>query len=224
MWMGLIAAYSRAPWLMAVLLYLSFTFFSSESLLKFAKVVLALSVAGALVIASPYGERIIDVLPFVGTVDARNVEYRQQLISTTWVVMQQHLWFGDRFATQGMEEAINGQGIVDLVNAYAATALMYGLVGLSVYCAIQLSAVFAGIRSVRLVKVIDRDHRTLAATLLSCMLATIFFELTSGTMWMQYVFIGLIVAHARLCEALAGRLPRRARGDASHRAARASFT
>ena len=205
MWVGLIAAYSRAPWLMGVLLYLSFVFFASSSAAKLAKVLLLIGLAGTVVAISPYGDRIADVLPFVGTVDARNVEYRQRLITVTWIVMQENLWFGDRFATQGMEEMINGQGIVDLVNAYAATALMYGLVGLAIYCAAQLAALVMAFKSVRQMKSVDASHRTLAATLLACMIATVFFELTSGSMWMQYVIIGLIVAHARLCDAAAGR-------------------
>jgi hypothetical protein len=197
MWVGLIAAYSRAPWLMAILLYLSFALLGG-GFTRFMRAMLGVACIAAVVMMTPYGDRIVDMLPFVGTVEAKNVTYRQQLIEATWIIVQQNPFFGNPLAAREMDDLINGQGIVDLVNAYAAVALFNGLVGLTLFVAIQ--GISMGIAFRRLVrfKALDAELSTLGACLLACMLATIFFQATSGFMWMQYVFVGLLLAYASL--------------------------
>ena len=200
LWLGLIAAYSRGPWLMAVLLYFAFVFLGPAGLSRSLKALLIFGAATALVLVSPLGDRILDVLPFVGSVDSSNVDYRVHILEVTWRLVWLNPWFGDAMAVRDLDELLNGQGIVDLVNAYASVALFNGLVGLSVYCAFQIGAIAIAMPHVRRARLAEADTSALGACLIACMIATMFYQATSGPMWLQYVFIGLLVSYASICE------------------------
>jgi hypothetical protein len=150
------------------------------------------------VLMSPAGDKVIDNMPFIGTMESENVVYRQQLAEATWRLMKQNPLFGDPFVFLQMEDLKNGQGIVDLVNAYAAIVLFHGLIGLVAYVGFQAVALFRGLAATRSVRESDPDMAFLGASLLACMIATVFFEITSGFMWMQFVFAGLLMAYVKL--------------------------
>lgn len=196
MWMGLLAAYSRAPWLMAVLLYFAYAAFSPAGMSGLMKAVVGVGGAFLLLLLTPVGDRLLDILPFIGSVDSKNVEYRQQLVETTWALVQQNPWFGDRIAATRTEDLINGQGILDLVNAYAAVALFNGLVGLGLYVSVQLLSLWLAFSATRRLRGMDADGYSIGANLIACMIATIFFQASSGAVWMQYVVVGLLAAYA----------------------------
>lgn len=199
MWAGLIAAYSRAPWLMAVLFYLTFALIGAAGASKFVKALLTLGVLATVVLLSPAGDRIVDLLPFIGTVESKNVEYRQTLVETTWVLVQQNPLFGNRFVAQQTEELMNGQGILDLVNAYAAVALYNGLVGLALFVGAQLIALVLAFNWMRRMRAVDPDAALIGANLVTCMIATVFFQATSGPVWMHHILVGLLVAYTSIC-------------------------
>jgi hypothetical protein len=197
MWVGMLAAYSRAPWLMAILLYFSYALLGG-GFPKFMRALLAFGVVAVIVSLTPYGDRIIDMMPFIGTVEAKNVTYRQQLIEGTWLIIKQNPFFGSPTAAQEMEELINSQGILDLVNAYAAVALFSGLVGLTLFVGVQGISMGIAFRRMMQFKAVDGELFSIGACLLACMLATVFFQATSGFMWMQYVFVGLLLGYASM--------------------------
>lgn len=195
MWMGLIAAYSRAPWLMAILLYVCLAALTSGSTSKLFKSLLVLTGIGTVVLVSPLGDQVVALLPFVGSVETKNIDYRQVLLEATWAVVQQNPWFGDPFAILSIDEARNSQGIVDLVNAYASVALNSGLVGLTLYVLIQTIPMWNSFKAVRRLRAHDPELAAVGACLVACMLATIFFLFTSGGIMFQYVLIGLLTAY-----------------------------
>jgi threonine/homoserine/homoserine lactone efflux protein len=99
---------------------------------------LPLLVAALLIL--PQGDRIIDMLPFVGTVESGNVTYRQQLIDRALIVFWQNPIFGSLYFISNpvLEEMRQGQGIIDIVNSYVGVALAYGGVGLLLFIAPSL--------------------------------------------------------------------------------------
>jgi hypothetical protein len=84
---------------------------------------------------SPYQDRVIGLIPFVGDTDSANVDYRQRLFDTSLVVIKQNPWFGggDYIGQLGDLGMVQGEGIVDLVNTYLAVALSQGLIGLALF-------------------------------------------------------------------------------------------
>jgi O-antigen ligase len=92
---------------------------------------------GAIVCISftPLADKIIDLMPFVGTVDSYNVDYRARLFDAAWIVVQMNPWFGSStyMSTPEMLSMIQGEGIIDLVNVYVNVALDHGFVGLALF-------------------------------------------------------------------------------------------
>ena len=76
---GLIAAFSRGPWVGAAVMALLMIVMGPG---KGKRLVTTIGIGGTLVLgllASPWGETLVAYLPFVGSVAAENVVYRQQL-------------------------------------------------------------------------------------------------------------------------------------------------
>ena len=72
-------------------------------------------------------------MPFVGHIGAETVSYREHLFRVSLDVIQLNPIFGSPNFLMQMEELRTGEGIIDLVNAYLAFALAYGLVGLGLF-------------------------------------------------------------------------------------------
>jgi O-antigen ligase len=113
-------------------------------------------IAGA-VLLSPVGDRVIDNLPFVGTVDQDNVSYRQRLAERSWELIQQNPFFGSPFGLLHLEELRQGQGIIDLVNTYATVAMYYGLIGLSLFLGFFVIGIWNAYRLVKATADEDAD-------------------------------------------------------------------
>jgi O-antigen ligase len=82
-----------------------------------------------------FGEKIIDLLPWVGGAADDTVTYRQQLLKISIYVIFQNPFFGafDFMYSPAMQELKQGQGIIDIVNTYVGVALRSGLIGLSLF-------------------------------------------------------------------------------------------
>jgi hypothetical protein len=208
-WIGLISAYSRGPWIGAVVIFFAFAATGPRAatrLLKAAGVgVLAL---GALSL-SPLGERIVSVLPyFGGSVDNANVLYRERLADRSWELIKQHPFFGDQLAYTKMEDLRQGQGIIDLVNSYASVALFYGLVGLSLFVAFILMGLSKAYYHSRRLRRSDPEFALLGACLVSCIAGTLLmiencsFFLGYGKLF--YVLAGFAATYAHLGVVLTG--------------------
>lgn len=140
---GLIASLSRGPWLGAALIVVVFVALGSKPWIPLTKMVLALGVCILLLLATPYSDKIINLLPFVGSVDAQNVEFRNRLIENSISVILRNPYFGsfDALASSEMEDLRAG-GIIDVVNSYIALALSGGLVTVFIFVGFFVSIVF----------------------------------------------------------------------------------
>jgi O-antigen ligase len=107
-------------------------------------------VAAVVVFVSPWGEKVIDLLPFVGTIDASTVTYRQRLFEVSVQVIALEPWFGSPYFmyTEPMQQLQIGN-LIDIVNTYLLVALRYGYVGLALFCALPavgMGSVIAALR------------------------------------------------------------------------------
>src|SRR5882724_6614503 len=202
MWLGLVAAYSRAPWLVAMFIFFCFLALQPGGTSKLLKALLIGAVLGGVVLASPFGEKIIDSLPFVGTVDSETVVYRQRLADVSWRLIEQNPLFGDPFALNYMEEMRQGEGIIDLVNTFATIALFQGLVGVTLFSGVFVMALWNVFWSLRRWVGADRRFALVGANLLACIAGTLIMMVTgsfgTGLAALSWVLAGMASSYSRL--------------------------
>jgi hypothetical protein len=141
---GLFASISRGPWLgFAVLVFVSLAASrrAISNLLRFSFVFAACL---PLLLLTPLGERIYKLLPFVGSVDKGNEDYRSKLIDVSLMVIERNPFFGSPYFLYEpeMEQLVQGQGIIDVVNTYVAIALEVGVVSLLIFLGIFATVSF----------------------------------------------------------------------------------
>ena len=176
LWMGLLASFSRGPWLGAILIYFAYPAFSPRGASRLFKSALILAVAGAVLLASPIGEHITKTLPFVGskqTQAASSLSYREQLAARSWELILEHPFLGDQLAMTKMEDLRQGQGIIDLVNVYVGLALFHGLAGVVLFMSFILVALSRVWHTARSSPSGDNDLTLLAACLGAAIVGTL---------------------------------------------------
>jgi hypothetical protein len=173
LWLGLLATFSRGPWVVAAGVLVVYLIGSPTGQRHLGRVLLGIAVIAVPFAMTSAGQRILSYLPFVGEADQENVDYRQQLAAVSWRLIKQNPYFGDPFALSYMEELRQGQGIIDLVNTYASVSLFYGLVG----CALFLVClVYPSLRTgiaLHRVRSTDTGAANLGAALVACMMGTL---------------------------------------------------
>lgn len=201
---GLFAPLSRGPWVGTAVLLVVFLATGRYAVRRLMTLALTIILALPLISVLPGGEKIINLLPFIGSTETENVDYRERLITNSVIVIKRNLLFGsiDYLHTPEMESMRQGQGIIDIVNSYIRVALDTGLIGLGLFVAffaMTLSGIHRGMRSIP-----DKDSeeyllgRALFATLLSIML--IIFSVSSITIipTIYWSVAGLGVAYAQM--------------------------
>jgi O-antigen ligase len=148
---GLVAGLSRGPWIGAAVIVLVFIATGPAPVAGLSKLAGAGAVSLALLITSPIGNQIIDLMPFVGTVDEFNVTYRQRLLEISIEVIKQNPVFGsaDAMSSPMMQELVQGQGMIDLVNSYLGVALATGLAGLILFSGIFIAVGIALLNAIQ---------------------------------------------------------------------------
>jgi len=141
---GLVAAMSRGPWIGAAVMVLAFVATGPQALARLAKLGVAGLCVVPLLVVSPAGQALLDYLPFVGTVEAENVIYRERLLEVSLDVVLEHPLFGawDFLQLPIMQQLRTGEGIIDVVNTYLGVALASGLVGLALFCGFFLAVLY----------------------------------------------------------------------------------
>lgn len=201
---GLIAPLSRGPWVGFVALLVVFIATGRNPSRRLFTLVMVAIFSLPLISILPGGEKAINLLPFIGSTEKGNVDYRSNLLTNSWIVIQRNPWFGSTnfLDTPEMEAMRQGQHIIDIVNSYIEIALENGLVGLGLFIsffALTLLGIFRAMRSIP-----DRGSeeyllgRVLLATLLSILV--IIFTVSSITVVpiVYWPFAGLGVAYAQM--------------------------
>jgi hypothetical protein len=196
---GMAMPSARGPWLGALLLVLVFLALGPNRGSRTFKFFGALVLLSVIALATPYGDRIIERLPFIGSLDAGAVSYRQNLAATSWLLIQQNPWLGTPGYLAYLEDLRQGQGIIDLVNAYAGIALGYGLVTLAAFVGFFALIVTGCARGARSLVRIDPDLTLLGASLAACLVGTLFViatvNLYLSVAYLTWSLAGLGVAY-----------------------------
>jgi O-antigen ligase len=131
-------------------------------------------------LASPFGETIIAHLPFVGTIDERNVAYRQRLMEISIQVIMQNPFFGETTFRQASELQVlrQGQGIIDVVNTYLRVGMESGLVGLSLFAGFFIAVAASIFTTMRRLPGRDSELHLLGQGILSTLLGILIIIFT----------------------------------------------
>ena len=200
--LGLLVAYGRGPWLGAVVIYFTYAAVGPRGMSGLFKAAAVFVLVGAVVFASPVGDRIVRVLPFIGKSGDESLTYRQRLAERSWEIIQTHPYLGDQNAHSEMEDLRQGEGIIDFVNTYMQVTLFYGFVGLSLFLSIILIALTKAYRTLKKCTRSDPDLALLGASLVACIIGTLVMIAASSFIGayaqLFYVLAGLAVAYANL--------------------------
>jgi O-antigen ligase len=176
---GLFAAISRGPWLGALFGVLAFVATGQGAGRQFAKYAVLAGTAMPFIRLVPGVDALIDLLPFVGTTEAHNIEYRRRLLETAMDAIWRSPWFGgiDIYSAEGSQSLILYGYFIDVVNSYVEVALVSGLVGLTLFAGF-FGAVAIGIwRGLKAITDTKSEEHLLGRALLAaiaCVAVTIF--------------------------------------------------
>ena len=201
MWAGLLAAWSRGPWVVAVGMFFANAYFQRGGISKVFRASLVAGIAGLILLISPLGDRVVRLLPWVGTVETENVDYRQRLAERSWELIWESPFFGDPLVTLKMEDLRQGQGIIDFVNGYAYVSLFYGLVGLMLLLMPGVIVVRRVLRQVHQQWESNAQESLLGVCLLALMVGIQIMAVTAGFGFQDdyqwfYMITGLMAGHS----------------------------
>lgn len=202
---GLVASISRGPWVGAVAMLIVYVATSPDAGRRVATLGMLGIVTFSLLLATPAGEKMMQYLPFVGTIENKNIDFRQRLIEIAFGVILQNPFFGafDYIYSPALQDLKTGSaGFIDIVNTYVSVGLTSGLVGLSLFVGFFLLVEIGIFRSMR--NVADRSSeqyllgQVLFATLAGILL--IIFTTSSITVipLIYWSVAGLGIAYVRL--------------------------
>ncbi len=157
--LGLLFTFSRGPWVGAAFALLIFVM-TSERFFKGMMRLGVLGLAGMLALsATPMGDQIVALIPFVGDSSTNSIDYRQQLMDIGWQVAMENKWLGSEnyLNHPAMQALVQGQGIIDIVNSYLRVTLESGLVGLSLFVGVSAFSMLAAFRAIGAVRKADPE-------------------------------------------------------------------
>lgn len=173
---GLGGALSRAPWVGAALTLVVFVLLGpapGRGLMRIGGTVLALV---PVLLVTPQGRKLIDLLPWIGTVEAHNVEGRERLGEVAFRVFLETPFFGrfDVLSHPEMESLRGGHGIIDLVNTYVVVALRGGGVALTLFVGFFVVAMVGLYKRMRQIPDPADEQRVLGRALLATLIGVLF--------------------------------------------------
>ena len=205
---GLFAPLSRGPWVGAAAMITLFIATGRNA----AKRLMLLGLAGVLTLPLlsiiPGGNKLIDLLPYIGTIEKGNITYRERLFDNSMIVIQRNPILGsiDYLSTPEMQSMIQGEGIIDIVNTYLIVTLESGLIGLALFAGFFTTIVLGIRKSLRTFQ--DKDDETprlgraLLATLLGVLLTIMTVSSISVIPVVYWSLAGLGVAYIQMVRGL----------------------
>jgi hypothetical protein len=198
---GLLSTFSRGPWLAATVIYFAYAALDPRGISRVFKAAAVFLLLGSALLASPIGDKISGMIPFMGgTVDTDTLTYRERLLDRSWELIKERPILGDQLALSKMEDLRQGQGIIDVVNAYIGVTLFYGFTGLGVFLTFILTPLVRAYRKSRRIFKTDPDSAFLGANLAAAIVAIMLLladgSLATAPKQMFYILMGLAAAYA----------------------------
>ncbi|MBI1393695.1 MAG: hypothetical protein GC152_13225 [Alphaproteobacteria bacterium] len=207
---GLLATLSRTSWIAGVIGVAAYYAVGPKAFGRLVQFGFVGALGGLVLLATPYGDSLWEILPWIGGGSTDTFDYRTRLFEISTGVIAQNPWFGiaDPASHPDMQVLVQGQGIVDLVNSYLAIALNYGLVGLGLFAVGNIMVVNSAMRAAKAVRSTNPTVSAICQAFVGAHVALLFG--IAGTSWsvgmlgeFTWLTIGLTAASARLAFAVA---------------------
>ena len=195
---------SRGPWISALLLIILFILQGPMAFKNLSKLLIGGLIVISLLATTPMGQKIINLLPIVGKVEKNNIDYREQLLTNSLIVIARNPIFGsvDYLKEPEMLELIQGQGIIDVVNTYIGITLSVGYAGLVLFISIFASVILAIRRSMKLITDKRNQLHLLGRSLVAVLLSIMFMISTTSSIAslpiIYWSILGLGIAYTRI--------------------------
>lgn len=222
---GLVAGMSRGPWVGAAAALMVFVLTGPRVGSSIVKLGLLGLVVLPVLLTTKQGQKILDYLPFVGTVEAANVEFRQRLFDVSVQVLWNFPWFGalNYLEHPDMERMRGADGLIDMVNSFLAVAMATGLVGLTLFAAPFVLVMFGLLKVIymRLDRTSEMHHlsRSLLATIVGIMVTIGTVSSITAVPIVYMAMLGMAVGYLRMVASMAPVQPARAPPPADPRRA-----
>jgi len=188
--LAVLCSFSRGPWVGAAVVLLVYAYLARNSLAALAPLLMGAFLVLGVMSMTSVGQQILDYLPFIGSVREDTIGYRQQLLANGLDVFWRSPLFGSStfMQTNEMEAMRQGEGIIDIVNAYLGEGLTYGFAGLIPFVGLPLSALWQLWKTMKSSKRRDpawhQIHRALFATIVG--MVVVFVTTSTGDRALQY--------------------------------------
>jgi len=199
--LGLISTYSRGPWLGAACVYILYVVLSPRPLGRFVKAAAAVAVAGLALMMSPYGHKVVSVMPYFGDYSSTDpsILYRERLVTRAREIFSQSPLAGDQDAMLRMQDLRQGEGIIDIVNTYVQVLLANGIIGMVLFGSFILGALWSAWIESRRAALRDPDLCALGAALLASTVGMLLMLSNSSLDATEfYIVLACTVAYAQL--------------------------
>lgn len=206
---GIYAPVSRGPWVGAVILYIVFILYNKDVIKNLFKVKLFAACIFVVLAGTQLGDKLFNLLPFVGETEKHNVEYRQKLFEVSMIIIERNPIFGNYYFLNEPEmvrlyqgDVSNAELKVDIVNSYIGIALAQGLVGLVAFLCIFGSVLLSVVKAIKKAKKLPGNHRLLGTSLLAIILSIMVMITTVSSIVtipvVNFAILGLAVAYANI--------------------------
>jgi O-antigen ligase len=202
--LGLIAPLSRGPWVGAAVMYGVYLLLGKNGIANAIKFGVAGIFSFAMATQLPGGEKLINLIPFIGKTEQFNVEYREKLIDVSLLVVAKYPFFGKvEFRKEPeMKQMVQGEGIIDIVNTYISVMLSSGYVGLFSFLGIFISCLILTYSTARKIRTTNEDAYQLGRMLISTIIGIMIIITTVGDQlsvsYIYFMLIGSSVAYCNL--------------------------
>lgn len=206
---GLYAPVSRGPWVGAAVLYIAFILYNKNAIRNLLKVKLLAACVLIALAGTQLGDKLFNLLPFIGETEKHNVEYREKLFEVTMIIIERYPLLGSYNFLNEPEmtklyqgNVSNAELKVDVVNSYIGIALAQGLVGLILFLGIFGAVLVSLIKSIRRAKKLPANYRLLGTTLLAIILSIMVMITTVSSIVIipvvNFAILGLAVAYTNI--------------------------
>lgn len=201
---GLYAPVSRGPWTGAFIIFLVFISTGRKVVKNLTILFISFLIILPILPGLPGGQKIIKLIPFFGTAEQFNVDYRKELIPRAVSILERKPLFGvyESSLEPEMSDMLQGEGIVDVVNSYLNIALSTGLVGLSLFMWFFLSILFRMHKSMSYIKDKGSEEyacgRSLRAVMLGIFVAISTVSFVGTLTIYMFIFAGIMLSYSQI--------------------------
>ncbi len=210
---GIVASLSRGPWVGALVLLVIYLLSGPRPIRRLAGAVLIVLVMFPLLSQFEIGQKFIDMMPIIGSIEQENIDYRADLLTAAGPVIERHFWLGsyDFLEAPELQVMIQGDGIIDVVNTYVGVILYSGAIGLVFFVGAFLGALLELRRGMRAAR--RQDPRILLlgraqfATLVTVMVVIYTVSSITAVPVVYWPLLGLAVAYGHFTKNMGNSSP-----------------